>query len=81
MEIKLPNGDTLIPDADFLKQAGGVTDRTGRSWDQLGCPFIYIGNKKFRPRDAGLNWLASRIQQRNPRRTALRAARKAIAAG
>jgi hypothetical protein len=81
MQIELPNGDTLVPDADWRKEAGDVTERTGRNWDQLGCPFIYIGGKKFRPRKAGLNWLASRIQQRNPRRTVLRAARKAVAAG
>jgi hypothetical protein len=68
MHIELPNGDKLVLDADFRKRAGDVTERTGRNWDQLGCPFIFIGGRKYRPLNAGLNWLASRIQTRNPPR-------------
>ena len=68
--IPLPNGDVLIPDAEFLELAGGVTARTGNGWDQQGCPHTYIGNRKYRPQNEGLNWLASRIRRRNPRRTA-----------
>jgi hypothetical protein len=69
MHIELPNGDTLVPDADFRKRVGDVTERTGRNWDRLGCPFIFIAGRKYRPLNAGLGWLASRIQQRNPRRS------------
>jgi hypothetical protein len=70
MRIPLPNGDELIPDAEFLKQAGGVTYRTGLNWDRQGCPYTHIGGKKYRPRAEGLTWLASRIKRRNPRRGA-----------
>jgi len=68
--IPLPNGDELILDANFLEIAGGVTSRTGNTWDKQGCPYTMIGGRKWRPKKEGLNWLASRIQRRNPRRTA-----------
>jgi hypothetical protein len=74
MHIPLPNGDKLVPDAEFLQAAGGVTARTGNNWDQQGCPFIYVGGKKFRPLNEGLNWLAGRIHRRNPPRRARAAA-------
>jgi hypothetical protein len=68
MRIKLPDGEELIPDSEFRKEAGDVTERTGRNWDQLGCPFVYIANRKYRPHNRALNWIASRIRERNPRR-------------
>jgi hypothetical protein len=74
MEIPLPNGDRLIPDAEFLKQAGDVTRRTGKNWDDAGCPYVMIGGKKYRPVNEGMSWLASRIQRRNPRRNLRRTA-------
>jgi hypothetical protein len=66
--IPLPNGDALIPDADFLEIAGGVTARTGNNWDKDGCPFAMIGGRKWRPEKEGLAWIASRIRRRNPPR-------------
>jgi hypothetical protein len=68
MHIELPNGDKLVPDAEFLKKAGDVTYRTGNNWDKQGCPFVMIGGKKYRPLNEGLAWIASRIRRRNPRR-------------
>jgi hypothetical protein len=68
--IPLPGGDELIPDAEFLEIAGGVTARTGNTWDKQGCPFAMIGGRKWRPKKEGLAWIASRIRRRNPRRTA-----------
>jgi hypothetical protein len=68
MRIQLPNGDVLIPDAEFREKAGGITARTGNNWDKQGCPHAYIGGFKYRPEREGLNWLASRIRRRNPRR-------------
>ena len=50
MHIPLPNGDVLIPDAEFLKLAGDVTARTGNGWDQQGCPHVLIGGRKYRPK-------------------------------
>jgi len=69
MHIPLPNGDVLIPDDEFLKLAGDVTARTGNGWDHQGCPYVLIGNRKYRPKTEALNWLASRIRRRNPQRT------------
>jgi hypothetical protein len=68
MHIPLPNGDRLIPDEEFLEKAGGVSSRTGRNWDEDGCPHTYIGGIKYRPEREGLNWLASRIKRLNPPR-------------
>jgi len=76
MRIPLPDGDELIPDAEFLKQAGGVTYRTGLNWDNQGCPYTMIGGKKYRPLREGLSWLASRIKRRNPRRAAVASTRR-----
>jgi hypothetical protein len=68
MHIPLPNGDTLVPDPEFLAQAGGVTYRTGLNWDKEGCPYTIIGGIKYRPLQEGLSWIASRIKRRNPPR-------------
>jgi hypothetical protein len=68
MHIPLPHGDVLIPEAEFLELAGGVTPRTANGWDHGGCPFTYIGNRKYRPKTEALNWLAAQIRRRNPRR-------------
>ena len=80
MHINLPNCDKLVPDAEFLKIAGDVTQRTGSNWDQQGCPFIYIKNMKYRPLNEGLEWLASRIKRRNPRRAAIASTRRSAPA-
>jgi hypothetical protein len=74
MHIPLPNGDTLVPDAEFLEKAGDVTARTGNNWDKQGCPYTYIGGLKYRPLNEGLNWLAARIKRRNPPRQSTKAA-------
>jgi hypothetical protein len=70
VHIPLPDGDVLIPDAEFLKLAGDVTARTGNGWDQQGCPHVLIGGRKYRPKNEALEWLASRIRRRNPQRMA-----------
>lgn len=80
MHIKLPSGDMLVPDAEFLKQAGDVTSRTGRDWDAKGCPFVMIAGRKYRPLNEGLTWLASQIKRRNPSRAARSAMRRQPAA-
>jgi len=66
--IPLPNGDVLVPDADFRKEAGGISYRTGLNWDQQGCPHVHIGGYKYRPHDEGMAWIASRIKRRNTAR-------------
>ena len=79
MHIPLPNGDVLIPDAEFLKKAGGVTARTGNNWDKEGCPYTHIGGLKYRPEREGFDWIASRIKRRNPKRAAATAAVRSTA--
>jgi hypothetical protein len=75
MHINLPNGDKLVPDAEFLKIAGDVTARTGNDWDRLGCPFIIIGGRKYRPLNEALGWLTTRIERKNPPRKEPRVSR------
>lgn len=67
MRIALPNGDELIPDIEFAEKLD-ITRRTLANFDREGCPFVMIGGCKYRPLNEGLNWIASRIQRRNPRR-------------
>jgi hypothetical protein len=69
MNIPLPNGDELIPDAEFAGLLA-VTQRTLTSYDSEGCPFAMVGGRKYRPKNEGLTWVASRIRRRNPRRAA-----------
>jgi hypothetical protein len=67
MHIPLPNGDTLILDAEFAEKIG-ATRRTLANYDREGCPFTIIAGVKYRPLEEGLNWFASRIKRRNPPR-------------
>jgi hypothetical protein len=69
MHILLPNGDELIPDAEFAGLLA-VTQRTLTNYDGEGCPFVRVGGRKYRPKNEGLSWVAARIKRRNPRRTA-----------
>jgi hypothetical protein len=69
MNIPLPDGDVLIPDAEFAEKIG-ATRRTLANHDHEGCPFIMVAGRKYRPLNEALNWIASRIQRRNPRRAA-----------
>jgi hypothetical protein len=68
MHIPLPGGDVLIPDAEFAELLG-VVPRTLTNLDKQGCPFVLVGGRKYRPKNEGLTWVASRIRRRNPRRT------------
>lgn len=63
MNIPLPGGDVLIPDADFAAKIG-ATRRTLGNLDHEGCPFILLGGKKYRPEKEALSWVASRIQRK-----------------
>jgi hypothetical protein len=67
MHIALPNGDTLIPDAEFGEKVG-ATRRTMGNWDKEGFPYAHVAGLKYRPLNEGLMWIASRIKRRNPRR-------------
>jgi hypothetical protein len=81
MHIDLPNGDKLVPDAEFLEKAGGVTKRTGTNWDRAGCPHIMIGGWKYRPLKEAMDWVASRIKRRNPQRSPRSKLRPGLPAG
>jgi hypothetical protein len=67
MHIPLPNGDVLIPDAEFAEKID-ATRRTLGNLDHQGCPFVMVAGRKYRPLNEGLSWIGSRIQRLNPRR-------------
>jgi hypothetical protein len=67
MHIPLPNGDVLVPDAEFAEKLD-ITRRTLGNLDHEGCPFVLIGGCKYRPLNEGLSFIGSRIQRRNARR-------------
>jgi hypothetical protein len=60
--ITIP-GDVLIPDDEFCREVlDKATRRTARRYDREGLPFILIRGRKFRPLNAGREWLAARIK-------------------
>ena len=60
--ITIP-GDLLIPDDEFCREVlDGATRRTARRYERDGLPFVMIRGRKFRPLNAGREWLARRIQ-------------------
>jgi hypothetical protein len=60
--ITIP-GDVLIPDDEFCREVlNNATRRTARRYDREGLPFIIIRHRKFRPLNAGREWLAGRIK-------------------
>jgi hypothetical protein len=60
--IDIP-GDVLVSDEEFCRTVlDGSTRRTARRYDGEGLPFILIRGRKFRPLNAGREWLAGRIQ-------------------
>jgi hypothetical protein len=60
--IDIP-GDVLVSDDEFCRTVlDGSTRRTARRYDGEGLPFILIRGRKFRPLNAGREWLAGRIQ-------------------
>jgi hypothetical protein len=67
MHIRLPNGDTLIPDGEFAEKVG-ATRRTLGNYDAEGCPYTIIAGVKYRPVNEALTWFTARIRRRNPRR-------------
>jgi len=69
VHIDLPNGDKLVPNAEFADKLGVVV-RTLNNYDRKGLPFIKIGGLKYRPLKEGLEWVASRIERPNRRKQA-----------
>jgi len=62
IHIDIP-GDVLIPDREFCDVVlGGTTRRTALRYEREGLPFVMISNRKFRPLNAGREWLAARIK-------------------
>ena len=73
--IEIP-GDVLVLDEEWCALAGGIDRRTSQRFDASGCPFIYVGNRKYRPLGEARAWLAKRIERRNRPR----ASRRTVAA-
>jgi hypothetical protein len=60
--ITIP-GDLLIPDDEFCREVlDGATRRTARRYERDGLPSVMIRGRKFRPLNAGREWLAARIK-------------------
>jgi hypothetical protein len=60
--IEIP-GDVLIPDEEFCREVlNGCARRTAKRYEAEGLPFVMVAGWKFRPLNAGREWLAARIQ-------------------
>jgi hypothetical protein len=67
---KIVNPDFL---ADYEKEADwatghGVSQRTAARYRALGLPYLTFGGFVWIPKQAGREWIASRVKRRNPRR-------------
>jgi hypothetical protein len=68
-------GDVLVLDEDFCKEVlADASQRTAKRHEAEGLPFVMVAGCKYRPLNAGREWLASRIvnpnQPQKPRRAA-----------
>jgi hypothetical protein len=64
--ITLPDGDILMPRAEFANDVLGVSDRTAQ---RMNFPTTYIAGIAHVPRNASLKVIADRVTSRNqPRR-------------
>lgn len=60
--IDIP-GDVLITDAEFCREVlDDATRRTARRYEREGLPYVMVRGRKFRPLNAGREWLAARIK-------------------
>jgi hypothetical protein len=60
--IEIP-GDVLISDAEFCREVlNDCARRTAKRYEREGLPFVMVAGRKFRPLNAGREWLAARIQ-------------------
>jgi hypothetical protein len=79
--ITIP-GDVLISDDEFCREVlDGATRRTARRYEREGLPFVMVRGRKFRPLNAGREWLAGRIQAvaYRPRRRAFNKPKTTVA--
>ena len=60
--IKLPDGEVLVPRAIFARDNLGVCDKTCRRWD---LPTTYVGGVAYVARNASLKIVAERVRRRN----------------
>jgi hypothetical protein len=60
--IEIP-GDVLIPDEEFCRDVlNDCARRTAKRYEAEGLPFVMVAGWKFRPLNAGREWLAARIK-------------------
>jgi hypothetical protein len=66
-----------LSDSDFLAKyakesdwaaSHAISQRTAARYRALGLPFLTFGGFVWIPKQAGREWIASRIRRRNPRR-------------
>jgi hypothetical protein len=61
-EIKLPNGDSLVPRADFANETLGTSEKTVQ---RLDLPTTYIAGVAYVQRNASLQIIAASVHRRN----------------
>jgi hypothetical protein len=60
-EIKLPDGETLVPRADFANKVG-VSEKTCKRWD---LPTTYIAGVAYVQQNSSLKIIAGTVRRRN----------------
>jgi hypothetical protein len=61
-EIKLPDGDSLVPRKKFVTEEVHTSERSARRWD---FPTTYISGIAYIKRNESLQILADRVKRRN----------------
>ena len=61
-EIKLPDGDSLVPRKKFVKEEVHTSERSARRFD---FPTTYISGVAYVKRNASLQILADKVTRRN----------------
>jgi hypothetical protein len=66
--IPLPD-DVAVLDEEFCEHVlNGATRRTASRYEGEGLPVLMVRGRKFRPLNAGREWLATRIKATQPQR-------------
>ena len=63
IEIKLPDGDSLVPRKKFVIEELRTSERSARRFD---FPTTYISGVAFVKRNESLQILADKVKRRNP---------------
>ena len=73
--IKLPDGEVLVPRAIFARDNLGVCDKTCLRWD---LPTTYVGGVAYVARNASLKIVAERVRDHRQSKRELIAQRRPV---